>query len=413
MLTLFLLLAPPANWPEYRGPHGDGHADAAGLPLTWSESENVRWKTPIHDKGWSSPVIWGDRVWVTTATADGAKLFAVALDRATGKVVHDLLIFETSHPDPKEPFHVWGKYNSYASPTPALAEGRVYVHYGVSGTACLDSDTGKVLWKRTDLPCNHFRGAASSPILHGGRLYLIFDGHDVQYVTALDAKTGETVWKRDREFHDAKTDGDVKKGYATPLVITVNGREQLVAPSAGATAGYDPATGAELWRVVHGGMNGSLRPVYGHGKVFTTSSDGGKQLVAVRPDGSGDVTNTHVAWTFIRNVPNRGSPLLDGDHLYMVNKGGIATCLNVDDGKEVNKVRLDSKGADFTASPIWADGKWYCFDEKGGGFVLSGTPELKVLAANKLADGCKGSPAAIGKSLFVRTLTHVYCLEAK
>jgi outer membrane protein assembly factor BamB len=410
------------NWPEFRGPHGNGHADARQLPLNWSETQNVRWKTAIHDKGWSSPVVWGNQVWLTTATESGDKCYAVAVDRDSGKVVHDILLFEVrlsplkgkNPPSIAAPYEQWAMYNSYASPTPAVEEGRVYVHFGSTGTACLDTTTGKVLWKRTDLECCHHRGAGSSPVLFDNLVILTFDGFDAQYLVALDKKTGEPVWKRDRKFHPPEKNGDLRKAYATPLVVTVGDRKLLVSPSAEATAAYDPKTGEEVWRVIQGGMNASLRPVFGQGKLFTSGSDGGKLLVAVRPDGTGNVTNSHTEWAIGKgNAPNRTSFLLVGDKLFMVNSGGIATCVDAKDGKELGRERLDSKGGQFWASPIHVEGKWYAFDDKGHGFVLSADEKLSVQATNKLADGCRASPAAVGSALYVRTFTHLYRIEEK
>jgi outer membrane protein assembly factor BamB len=409
------------NWPEFRGPHGDGRSDAMNLPLTWSETQNIRWKTAIHDKGWSSPVLWGNQIWLTTATEIGDKCYAVAVDRETGKVIHDLLLFEVkvsatkakNPPSVAAPYEQWMYYNSYASPTPAIEEGRVYVHFGSTGTACLDTATGKVLWKRTDLECCHHRGPGSSPILYGDLVILTFDGFDAQYLVALNKGTGETVWKRDRKLHAPEKNGDYRKAFATPLVITVNDRPLVISPSADATAAYNATTGEEVWRVVHGGMNSSLRPVFGHGKVFTASSDGGKQLVAVRADGKGDVTRTHIDWAYAKGAPNRSSFLLVGGKLLMVNSGGIASCVDAKDGKELNKVRLESKAAKFWASPVVAEGKWYIFDEDGQAYVLSADEKLDVLAMNKLADGCRASPAAVGSALYVRTMTHLYRIEEK
>jgi len=424
LLTASLVALSADNWPEFRGPHGNGHADATNLPLTWSEDQNVRWKTAIHDKGWSSPVVWGNQVWVTTASEAGDKCYAVALDRETGKVIHDLQLFEVrlkpvkakkKPPSEMAEYELWAQYNSYASPTPAIEEGRVYVHFGATGTACLDTATGKELWKRTDLECGHHRGAGSSPVLYGDLVILTFDGFDVQYLVALNKQTGETVWKRDRNFHPAERNGDLRKAYATPLVITVNDRPLLVSPSADATAAYDPKTGEEVWRVVHGGMNVGQRPVFGNGLVFTSGSDGGKSLLAVRPDGKGNVTSSHTEWAVAKGLaPNRTSILLVGDKLLMVNSGGIASCLSAKDGKELNRVRLESRAA-FWASPIYAEGKWYLFDETGGGFVLSADEKLTVLATNKLdaGSGCRASPVAVGSALYVRTTTHLYRLEEK
>jgi len=425
-LPLFAILAASVvtlaadNWPEFRGPHGDGHSDATGLPTTWSETQNVRWKTAIHDKGWSSPVVWGNQVWVTTATGTGDKLYAVGLDRETGKVIHDVLLFEVQlapRPAKKSPpsimagYEEWVPFNSYASPTPAIEEGRMYAHFGSTGTACLDTASGQVLWKRTDLKCGHHRGPGSSPVLYGDLLILTFDGFDVQYLVALDKHSGKTVWQKDRNFHPAEMNGDGKKAYSTPLVVTVGGKPLLISPSAGATAAYDPKTGDEVWRVVHGGMNTGIRPVFGDGLVFTSSSDGGDGLVAVRPDGTGNVTSSNVAWKLKAGVPNRSSVLLAGDNLLMVNSGGIATCVGAKDGKEKNKVRLESRGANFWASPVLAEGKMYAFDDAGNGFVLSADEKLEVIAKNKLDAGGRSSPAAVGHALYHRTFTHLYRIE--
>jgi outer membrane protein assembly factor BamB len=425
-LPLFVLLAVSVvalaadSWPEFRGPHGDGHADATGLPTTWSETQNVRWKTAIHDKGWSSPVVWGNQVWVTTATETGDKCFAVGLDRETGKVVHDILLFEVKvppraakkgPPSVMAPYEEWAGFNSYASPTSAIEEGRVYAHFGSTGTACLDTATGKVLWSRDDLKCGHHRGPGSSPILYGDLLILTFDGFDVQYVAALDKKTGRTVWQHDRNFHTAQDNGDIKKAYSTPQVIDVAGKPLLISPSAGATAAYDLKSGDEVWRVVHGGMNSPYRPVFAQGLLFTASSDGGKQLVAVRPDGTGNVTKTHVQWEFKAGVPNRSSFLAVGDNLLMVNSGGIATCVGIKDGKEKKKVRLESRGANFWASPFVAEGKVYAFDDAGDGLVLSADEKLDVIATNRLSSGGRASPAAVGHAIYYRTNTHLYRIE--
>lgn len=391
------------TWPEFRGPTGDGHSDSTGLPLTWSEHDNVRWKTGIHDKGWSSPVVWGRQVWLTTAAADGKELFAVCLDRDTGRVVHDLNLFHVAKPGFCPP------QNSYASPTPAVEEGRVYVHFGSYGTACLDTATGKVIWSRRDLPCNHWRAPASSPVLWGDRLFIHFDGYDRQYVVALEKATGRTVWQRDRAIDYGTDNGDFKKAFGTPSVIRVGRQDQLVSPSAVATIAYEPATGKEIWKVYHGGMNVSARPVYGDGLLFLTTGDmAPTRLLAVRPDGQGDVTSTHVAWRHNPGVPSRSSLLLAGDLLYMANESGRATCLEARTGRPVWDKRL---GGEFWASPVFADGRLYFFDNAGTTTVLEPGREGRVLAVNRLDDGCMASPAVAGRALFVRTKTHLYRIE--
>lgn len=390
------------NWPEFRGPAANGQAEGSDPPVTWSESTNIRWKTPIHDKGWSSPVIWGEQIWLTTARADGKELFAVCLERGSGKVVQDIKVFTLEKPPFCHPF------NSYASSTPVIEAGRIYVHFGSNGTACLDTASGKVLWTRQDLPCDHFRGAGSSPIVHDGLLFLIFDGYDQQYVAALDKQTGKTVWKTDRNIQYKTDNNDLKKAYATPVVIQADGKAQLICPSAEATIAYDPATGKELWRVIHGGMNAGSRPLFVHGLLYLTSGHTAEAL-AVRPGGSGDITKTNVQWTGKRGTaPTRPSLLMIDDTLYMVSDNGIALCLDAKTGEKIWQERL---GGEFSSSPIFAHGRIYMPDQTGTTHVIEASRKFKSLAANKLADGCMASPAALGKCLFLRTKTHLYCLE--
>jgi outer membrane protein assembly factor BamB len=392
------------NWPEYRGPYGNGRSDAVGVPTRWAETGNVLWKTPIHGKGWSSPVVWGNQVWLTTAPEDGRQRYAVCLDRRTGKVVHDVKVFD----DPKPAY--CHPYNSYASPTAAVEPGRVYVHFGSCGTACLDTATGKVLWSRRDFPCDHFRGPASSPALYRGLVFLHFDGVDRQYVVALDKRTGKTVWKKDRGIDYGNVDGDLKKAYGTPTVMRAAGRVQLVSPAAAATTAYDPLTGAQLWRVYHGGMNASARPVFHGGKVILCSSDGGLGLVAVRADGRGDVTASHIAWKRSKAVPNRSSLLLVDGLLYMVTEAGVVSCVEADTGREVWQGRLRGP---LIASPVCAGGHVYLFNRDGSGYVLAAGRNWKVVATNRLDEGCMASPAVGGDSLFVRTLKHLYRIGPK
>ena len=390
------------NWPQFRGPGGQGHSDATGLPLTWSETENVRWKTPIHDRGWSSPVVWEDQVWMTTATEDGKRMFAVCVDRDSGKILYDLKVFDVAEP---EEIHA---FNSYASPTPVIESGRVYVHFGTYGTKCLDTATGKTVWVRRDLHCDHYRGPGSSPIIFGDLLILQFDGFDVQYVVALDKQTGRTVWKTDRSTEFGDTDGDYRKAFSTPLVVTVDGRLQMISPSSKAVMGYVPSTGEELWKVRLVGFSSVSRPLFGRGLTFITTGFGGPQLWAVRPDGRGIVTDTHVAWKLTKSVPSKPSLLLVDELIYMVDDRGVASCLEADSGTNVWRKRI---GGDYSASPICADGRIYFFSQQGASTVISPGRQYKVLAVNKLDDGFMASPAVVGKAILLRTETHLYRIE--
>jgi outer membrane protein assembly factor BamB len=406
--VLLILLTSAAraddNWPRFRGPTGDGMSTAGELPLEWSESKNVAWKTAIHGKAWSSPVIWGKQIWMTTATEDGKQLFAVCVDRDSGKIVFDKLVFEIAEPQFCIPF------NSYASPTPVVEDGRVYIHYGAPGTACLDTATAEVLWTRQDLPCNHHRSAGSSPILYGDLLIVAFDGFDVQYVVALDKHTGKTVWRRDRDIDYGSDNGDVKKAYCTASVIEVDGKPQLVYPSAGATMGYDPMTGQELWRVRHGGMNAACPPLFGNGRLYINTAAGGFKFFALRVGGTGDVTNTHVEWKCSQGTSTRASQILLGNLIFMVSDAGIASCLDAETGKAIWQSRL---GGEFTSSPVCAEGKIYFCNQDGATYVVAAESTFNLLATNTLDAGFMASPAISGKALYLRTKTHLYRIEQK
>lgn len=413
-LLLASSLCASDNWAQFRGPTGQGLSDAKGLPLTWSETENVKWKTPIHGKAWSSPVVFGDQVWLTTATADGKELSVLTLDRATGKIIRDQKLFDVEKP---QFIHA---FNSAASPTPAIEAGRIYITFGSPGTACLDTKTGKVLWERRDFVCDHWRGAGSSPTIWRNLLILHFDGADQQYVVALDKQTGKTVWKTNRsiDFQDLdpagkpKADGDFRKAFATPLVVEHEGKPLLISVGSKATYGYEPATGKELWRIEDRRYHsGSVCPLYGHGLIFTATGLAKGELWAVRPGGSGIVTDTHVAWKAVRNVPNRPSPVLVGDLLFMVAQDtGVVTCLDAKTGQEIWSERLPGKG-NHSTSPIYAEGRLYFANENGESFVLEAGREFKVLATNKLEAGCMASFAVAGKALFVRTKNALYRIE--
>ncbi|MFN0052790.1 MAG: PQQ-binding-like beta-propeller repeat protein [Planctomycetales bacterium] len=404
LLSVICLAAIPSrvpgeeNWPALHGPRHNSSSDATGLPLQWSESKNIVWKTPIHDSGWSSPVIWGDQVWLTTATDDGKQSFALCVHRQSGKVIHDLKVFETAEPQDTR------QYNTFASPTPVIEAGRVYVSFGSYGTACLDTRSGEVLWKRSDLPCLHWRGPASSPILFGDLLLLHFDDYDFQYVAALDKRTGATVWKKDRDIDYGTTNGDLKKAYATPLVIEVNGRKQLISQAAKATFAFDPQTGEELWRFVHGGHSTAARALFGQGLVYLLSGTE-KKLFAVKPEGRGDITATHVAWDYSKSMPRHPSPLLIGEMLYVIDDGGVLTCLEAATGKMAFAERI---GGDFWSSLLHADGRIYCLSNQGKTTVVAAEPKFRILAENELDGAFRASPAVSDKSLFLRSETHLY-----
>ena len=399
------LNAAESSWAQFRGPHGNGHTAATNLPVNWTETENVVWKKEIHSRGFSSPVIWGQQIWLTTATKDGRKLFAVCVDKDTGKVLHDLHLFDVAKPQAITP------ENSYASPTPVIEQGRVFLHFGTYGTACVDTASGKVLWTRRDLKCDHEKGAgpASSPMLIGNKMVVHVDGRDVQYIVALDTTTGKTVWKTPRSLDYSKIPVHHRKAYSMPFLAPRGNGHQLVSPAGRGLYSYNPKTGKELWHMRHRGWSVAPRPIYGQGLIFATVDRDRPELWAIRPDGNGDVTDTHIVWSEARGMPQRCSPLLVDDLLYLVNRGGIATCLEAKTGKLIWKERL--KGA-YSASPIYAKGRIYLFNESASATILRPGRKFEVIATNILASQpLLATPAVDGDAFIVRAGGHLYRIE--
>ena len=404
-----------ADWPQFRGPYGDGRVSAPGdtkvigLPLHWSETENVKWKTEIPYRGWSTPVVLGGQVWLTTATEDGHDFFAVGLDAETGKILFNEKVFHCANPEP-----LGNAVNGYATPSPVIEPGRVYVHFGSYGTACLDTVTGKVIWKRDDLPCRHFRGPSSSPVPFENLLILTLDGIDLDYTVALDKKTGATVWKTDRsavwndEGMRAAAPGDLRKAHSTPLVVTAGGKLQLLSVGAKAAYAYDPRTGKELWKIHHGDYSTAPVPMFGGGMVFFVTGRSKTELLAVKPDGAGDVTDTKVVWRLGNHVGKSASPLLVDGMIYTVSDESFLSCVDAATGQIVWTERI---GGGYQASPIYGDGRLYFFSQEGKTIVVKPGRSYEALATNTLADGFMASPAVSGKALYLRTKTHLYRVE--
>ncbi len=419
ILAVVFMVGPAwADWPQFRGPTGDGlvtapgSAEKIGLPVRWSETENVRWKTPIPHMGWSTPVVMNGQIWLTAATEEGHDFFAICVDADSGQIRFNERIFHADDPEP-----LGNPLNGYASPSPVIEPGRVHVHFGSYGTACLDTTTFKVLWKRDDLPCRHYRGPGSSPILFGDLLILTMDGVDVQYLVALDKATGRTIWKADRTANwndlDAdgkpRSEGDLRKAYSTPLIVEAGGKKQMLSVGAKALYGYDPGTGRELWKVNTPAFSGAAAPVYGNGVAYMISGFGQTEMMAIRVDGSGDVTDSHVLWTTPRNVPRTPSPVLVGDLLFTINDSGIVVCLDTATGEQIWRERIRGHHA---ASLLYADGNIYTFNQTGKSTVFRAARRYEIVATNTLDAGCMASPAVSGNALFVRTKTHLYRIES-
>ncbi|QDT66359.1 PQQ-binding-like beta-propeller repeat protein [Calycomorphotria hydatis] len=416
-LTAHNILA--AEWPQFRGPEGQGVVTSAeNLPTTWSESEHIQWKTPIPGKGWSSPVIENGTIWLTTSFVKpltGAALerekqkFAsnpvsknmefigdvtlhvIAVDAETGRITRNIELFSVQNPDP---IH---SLNSYASPTPVIADGKVYCHFGANGTACLDATTGEVLW-RQKLVIDHSVGAGSSPVLYGDRLILTCDGKDTQFIAALSTETGKVAWKTDRPPMQGNVD-EMHKAYCTPLMINIDGQDQVVIPGAQWLCAYEPTTGRELWRINHGkGFSTVPRPVYQNGIFYMITGFMRPEIVAVDPTGHGDVTSSHILWRFNRQVPTMSSPVLVNDTVQFIGNKGVLTSLDSQSGKQLDQKRLPGN---FISSPLFADGKLYLSNTDGNTFVLDSN--WNELAENHLPGDIMASPAILGDDLIMRT----------
>jgi outer membrane protein assembly factor BamB len=407
---LFVLLANgfarADDWPQFRGPTGQGIAPKGAYPVEWNSSKNVAWRKPIPGKGWSSPIVNGGSVYLTTAVATeenkgrGQSLRALCLNANTGETIWDVEVFRQ---DGSQSPGIHGK-NSHASPTP-LADGqRLYVHFGHQGTACLDLQ-GHLIWTNRNIHYQPVHGNGGTPILTDNALVFSCDGYEKPFVIALDRANGNVIWKTDRNSESIK-----KFSFSTPLLIKVNGKQQIISPGSGAVCAYDPATGREIWRVKYDGYSVIPRPVFGHGLVFVSSGFESPSLLAIRPDGQGDVTSSHVVWTLRKGAPLTPSPLLVNDQLYLVSDSGIASCVDARSGKVYWQERI---GGNYSASPLYADGKIYCQNEEGTGVVLKEGNRFQVLGRNDIGEPALASYVVWDGSFFIRSENHLFRIKNK
>ncbi len=406
VLTLWFGLVACAHaedWPEFRGPTGQGHSTTTGLPAEWGPTRNITWKVEVPGSGWSSPVVSRGKIYLTSAVAKtrdpGLSLQVLCLDAKTGKSVWAQEVLEEPSNAPR--IH---RKNSHASPTPLLAGDRLYAHFGHQGIVCLDLN-GKILWKNTSVKYAPVHGNGGTPILVDDVLIFSCDGGDKAFVVALDAATGKVRWKTDRPFKQAKM-----FCFSTPLLISVNGKKQVVSPGPGLVAAYDPTDGKEIWHVRYNGYSVIPRPVYGNGLVYVSSGYDSPVLYAIRPEGTGDVTKTHVAWTTNKAVSHTPSFLLHGEELYLVSDRGVASCLDAKTGKVHWTERLNGN---FSASPLLADGKIYFQDEDGTATVIKPGKTFQQLARNALDERTLASYAIADGAIFLRSDKHLYRIESK
>lgn len=399
--TVVLPLSAREDWPEFRGPTRDGHAASTKLPVRWSANQNVVWKQALPGVGWSSPIVWRGVVYLTTAMMDDAgnptSLNVMTVDLASGQPGWAREVFPAAS--------LPGKHskNSHASPTPIAEEDRVYAHFGHLGTAALDL-TGKVIWRQTGVTYSPVHGNGGSPVIVDDKLIFNCDGGSDPFIIALDKHSGEVVWRAPRE-----TDARNKFSFSTPLLIQVEGRPQLITPGSGVVSALDPLDGREIWRARYGeGFSVVPRPVYGHGLIFIGTGYERAWAYAVRVDGLGDVTDTHIAWKTSRSAPNTPSMLLVGDELFYVSDSGVASCVDARTGRLHWNERL---GGDFSASPLHANGRIYFTNERGRTIVVKASTTFEKLAENDLGERTLASLGVSGPSILIRTEENLYRLQ--
>jgi outer membrane protein assembly factor BamB len=413
LLAAFALLAASLaacgqEWPGFRGPTGQGASAEKGLPTRWGATDNVAWKADVPGEGWSSPVVWGDRVFVTAATDGGQSCHVLALSRLDGKALWDVEVFRQKALR-KE------KKNSYATPTAVTDGVYVYAVFNGGGIAALTLE-GRPAWVNLDMKYYSQHGLGGSPILYKDTLIMSFDGSSdgpdkalgwqkpwgQSFLLALDKKTGKERWRGRR--------GLSRIAHTTPVVVTAGGRDELISSAGDVIQGFDPATGTRRWSVRAEGEGVVPSPASGDGLVFAASGFGNPRLRAVKLASDGDDATRTVAWEAKGNVPMIPSPLYVKPHLFVVTEGGIALCLEAATGEVRWQERL---GGSFSASPVYADGHVYFLSEQGDTTVVMAGAEFVKVARNSLKEPCQASMAVSRGQLFIRTDRHVYCIGAK
>jgi len=405
----FTASAQQSNWTHFRGSNLNGISGEINIPKIWNDSLNVVWKTRINGKGWSSPVVYGDQIWLTTASADGKQMYGICINSKTGKEIFNIKLFEPSKTYSKH------EINTYASPTPCIEDGFVYLHFGSYGTACLSTVDGSVLWKRTDLKCDHVQGPGSSPILYKNLIILHLEGVDIQYIVALNKKTGKTVWMKERpkDCYD-KLEPIGKKAYITPIIIKVNGKDLLISNGSAACIAYNPETGEEIWRVIQGEDSTISMPFSEDGIIyfytgFVTPKDGEKysELLAVDPDGKGDITKTHIIWRIKSPILQLLTPLIKDGLIYTIDSMNNLSCIDSKTGKTVYTKRLTGK---YNSSPVYAGGYIYFTSINGETLIIKEGRKLEIISRNRLKGEVFATPAITNHSLVIRSGMMLYCI---
>jgi outer membrane protein assembly factor BamB len=396
------------NWTHFRGSNLNAIAETEKIPLKWDDSA-IKWKTEIHDMGYSSPVVYGNQIWVTTAKSDGKELYAVCIDFQTGKIIHDLKVFTNDVVERKN------SINTYASPTPCIEKGFVYVHYGNLGTACINSETGSIVWKSTEFQCKNVHGPGSSPIIYKNLLILHYEGSDVRYIVALDKSDGKLVWRSDRPSEPYEPLSPVGKlAYITPIIINVKGQDMLISNGSAICQAFDPGTGKEIWRIVYGAETTISMPFTENGVLFwltgfMVGADGVNYayLLAVNPDGKGDIKESNIIWKK-EDKPAENqmlSPVIKDGLIYTVTAMNIMMCVDAVTGKELWSKHVTTN---YNSSPLYINGNVWFFSVKGDVLVLKAGREYEEVARNQMDSGIWATPAVLRNSMIIRTQKYLY-----
>ncbi len=374
-------------WSRWRGPSGQGVVVGSGYPDRWSATENVLWRTPVPGRGNSSPIVWGDRIFVTTSYENGRRLSVLAFRRSDGSKLWESFIPEGR----SQSAHF---KNGHASSTPVTDGQRVYVYFGTRGLFAFDLN-GKVVWHQDLGPTDAYHGTAGSPLLYKDRIILYQDQYRNSFIAAFDTRTGRQLWRTTR---------DAGVGWGTPIAINSGARDEIIVNGERAVFAYDPASGRELWRCGGNTFEVIPTPVVGYGMVFCSSGRAGPTL-AIRPGGRGDVTGTHLAWTSPKGSPFVPSPILYGEYLYMVNDmASIVTSIEAITGKVMFQGRLGvAQREGFSASPVAVDGKVFFTNDDGETFVIRAGPTFELLHVNKIGESTLASPALVDGKWYIRT----------
>jgi len=393
------------EWPEFRGPTGVGSVVASNVPLHWSETKNVAWKTALPGRGWSTPVIVGPLLWMTTSEDDGHQLLALSVDRKTGAIKHRIRLFSVDEPA------ACNAMNSYASPSPVTDGKNVYVSFGTYGVAAINGMNGSIVWSRKDVNLDHQEGPGSSPLLYKDRLVIHCDGRDKQYIVSLKTATGKTAWKQKRSLDLSHVGDFARKAFTTPLLVKSNGHDRILSPAAQGCYCYEPATGRELWSLRYPGFSAVPRPVSSRGVAFVVDGFANPSIFAVRIDGQNDVTDSGVKWVFKRGGPATTSPVHLAGQLIFVTDNGVVVSLDEKTGKMNWRKRI---GGSFCASPIVVGDLMYLFDRDGKSSILrvsASDKQPEEVAVNRLDNGMMASPLAITATLYLRTKGQLYCIR--